>query len=399
MEPMKFEIANGDVLDVLTGFPEASFSAVLCDPPYHLTQRAGGSRGFMSAKWDGGDVAFRKETWEAVKRVLKPGAFLMAFGGTRTFHRLVCAVEDAGMEVRDAIVWMYADSRPPNLDISKAIDKVKGVKRKVVGRYKCPGMRGEWNLTKATDDRTVKTFHSSRNNLDITAPESPEAKVWAGYGTVLKPSCELVSLSMKPMAGNFVENALSVGVAGLNIDATRIPVTGGETLRGGAGGMLSHVRDGKPYGEENGYEQSPLGRWPKNVLLDDGASEMLGESFPGVDRFFYCNKSSTTERNAGLPEGTINIHSTVKPIGLAKYLASLMLPPAGRGTPRRILVPFSGSGSEMIGALAAGWDEVVGIENGGGDEKTAETHIRIAEARLKYWSQRFEEENRSVFGP
>jgi len=396
---MRYEVIHGSVPEDMASLGEASFDACLCDPPYHLTQSPRGSRGFMDAKWDGGDVAFRRGTWEAVRRLLKPGAFLMAFGGTRTFHRLVCAIEDAGMEVRDALVWLYADSRPPNLDISKGIDRAKGAKRKVVGRYRCPEMKGDWNLTRASDDRTVKSFHSTRNNLDITAPESPEAKVWAGYGTVLKPSCELVSLSMKPMPGGFVENALSVGVSGLNIDAARIPVAGGEELKGGAGGMLSHVRDGKPYGEDNGYTPSPLGRWPKNVLMDEGASRMLGDAFPGVERFFYCNKASTAERNAGVPEGMANRHPTVKPIALARYLASLMLPPAGRGAPRRILVPFSGSGSEMIGALAAGWDEVVGVENGGGDPEVARDHVSVAEARLQYWSRRLEEEGRSVFDP
>jgi len=388
---MKREIILGDALDVLPHLDAGSFDACLCDPPYHLTPDSGGKKGFMDQAWDGGDVAFRKETWEAVRRLLKPGAFLMAFGGTRTFHRLVCAVEDAGMEVRDALVWLYADSRPPNLDISKAIDRLKGAKRKVVGRYQPPGMSSPWNLTRAKDERAVNTFASSRNNLEVTAPGSPEAATWAGYGTVLKPSCELVSLSMNPMPGGFVENALSVGVAGLNIDAARIPVAVGEELKGGSGGMLSYVRDGKPYGDVNGYVPSSLGRWPKNVLLDDVASAMLGASFPGVERFFYCNKASTKERNAGLPEGTSNPHPTVKPIGLARYLASLLLPPAGRGSPRRILVPFAGVMSEAIGCVMAGWDEVVCVEECG-------EYADIGRARLEYWARRHEEESASVFG-
>ena len=295
----------------------------------------------------------------------------MAFGGSRTYHRLVCAVEDSGMEIRDTIVWLYADSRPPNLDISKAIDRVKGASRQVVGKYQPPGMKGEWRLSKAKDERTVNTFASSRNNLDVTAPATPEARLWHGYGTVLKPSCELVSLSMKPMVGNFVENAMSVGVAGLNIDAARIPAADGETS---------------------------LGRWPKNVVVDEEAASMIASSFPGVERFFYCNKASTNERNAGLPAGMINDHATVKPVALAKYLASLLLPPK-RSTPRRILVPFSGSGSEMAGAILAGWDDVVGVENGGGDDTVAKRHVAIAEARLRYWSAKFEQEEQRLFEP
>lgn len=367
---MKYKIITGDVLDVLPTLEAESFSASLCDPPYHLTSKDG-TKGFMNQAWDGGDVAFRRETWQSVMRVLKPGSFLMAFGGTRTFHRLVCAVEDAGMEVRDALVWLYADSRPPNLDISKAIDKEKGAERKVVGKYRPPEMKSEWGLKKAKDERTVKTFASSRNNLDVTAPATAEAMAWSGYGTVLKPSCELVSLSMKPMEGNFVRNALEIGVSGLNIDAARIPV--------------------------EGQDSSTIGRWPKNVLLDEGASSLLDSGFPGVDRFFYCNKASTKERNEGLPDGMTNSHSTVKPVALARYLASLLLPPKRTDRPRRILVPFSGVGSEMIGAILAGWDEVVGIENGGGDPAVAQCHVGIANKRLQYWLLKNEEDKRSVF--
>jgi site-specific DNA-methyltransferase (adenine-specific) len=361
---MDYKIINGDILDVLPTLEESSFDCSLCDPPYHLTSSSS-SKGFNNETWDGGDIAFRKETWKAVQRVLKPGSHLMAFGGTRTFHRLVCAIEDSGMEIRDALVWMYADSRPPSTDISKAIDKEKGAIRKVVGKYRPPGMKSEWNLTKAKDERTVNTFASSRNNLDITAPETPEAKLWSGYGTALKPSCELISLSMKPMAVGYVDNALNIGVAGLNIDASRLPA-----------------------------EESEIGRWPKNVLLDEAASNMVDEKFPGVNRFFYCNKVSTKERNAGLPEGMVNDHSTLKPIQLATYLAKLCLPPP-RATPRRILVPFSGVGSEMIGAILAGWDEVIGIENGGGNKEVAEKHIQIAYFRLKYWKETVD--NTSIF--
>jgi site-specific DNA-methyltransferase (adenine-specific) len=393
---VKHEVIRGDAPEVIRGLGEASFDACLCDPPYHLTSKDG-TKGFMDQKWDGGDVAFRKDTWDAVRRALKPGAFLMAFGGTRTFHRLVCAIEDAGMDVRDLVVWMYADGRPPNLDISKAIDKARGAERKVVGKYQPPGMSKPWNLSKAKDERTVNTFASSRNNLDITEPATEEARTWAGYGTVLKPSCELVSVSMRPMEAGFVENALSVGVAGLNIDAARIPVLGGEELKGGSGGRLSHFRDGKPYGDDNGYVPSPLGRWPKNVVFDEDAACMLARSFPGVERFFYCGKVTTGERNAGLPKGMVNDHPTLKPIFLTRYLASLLLPPKRASSPRRILVPFSGAGSEMIGAVLAGWDEVVGIENGGGDPEAATRIVAIANARLRHWSGKLVEESGGLF--
>lgn len=387
---MPYEIILGDVNRILPSMSGESFDACLCDPPYHLTSKAGGSKGFMDAKWDGGDVAFRKETWEAVKRVLKPGAFLMAFGGTRTFHRLVCAIEDSGMEIRDLVIWLYANGKPPSFDVSKGIDKVQGGNRKVVGKYRPPSMSGGWNLSNAQDDRTVKTFASSRNNLDITEPGTEDAKRFSGYGTSLSPSYEPVSVSMKPVVGGFVGNALSFGVSGLNIDAGRIPVKDGEELKGGSGGRLSHVRDGKSYGDENGYEQSPLGRWPKNVVVDDVAATMIGASVPGAERFFYCPKVSTRERNLGLGDSK-NTHPTMKPVELAAYLAGLCLPPPRKdGKPRRILVPFAGVMSEAIGCLVAGWDEVVAVE-------MDEGYIDVGKKRLAYWSARLNEEKRTVF--
>jgi DNA modification methylase len=353
---VKYKIIKGDVLDILPTLDAESFSAVICDPPYHLTQRLGGKVGFMGYKWDGGNISFQKEIWQAVMRVIKPGSFMMAFGGTRTYHRLVCAIEDSGMEIRDALTWLYADSRPPSLDISKAIDKRSGAARGVVGKYRPPEMTSDWNLTKAKDERTVNTFASSRNNLDITAPASDGAKLFDGYGTALKPSCEFISLSMKPMDGDFVDNALNVGVSGLNIKAGRIQVNG---------------------------DKGSAGRWPKNVLLDEGAASMVDYSFPRVDRFFYCNKVSTKERNAGLSDGFLNKHPTMKPISLTTYLAKLCLPPPRLdGQPRRILIPFSGVGSECIGAMIAGFDEVIGIEQ---DLE----YVEISKKRMKYWeSQR-----------
>jgi len=155
---------------------------------------------------------------------------------------------------------------------------------------------------------------------DITAPATPEAQRWHGYGTALKPAHEPVLVCMKPTAGTFARNAIEHGVAGLAIDAARISG----------------------------------GRWPANVILDEHAAAEL-DAQSGASRFFYCAKASRKERGEG------NTHPTVKPSALAEYLAKLILPPAGSG-PRRLLVPFSGSGSEMIGAQRAGWDHITGVE-------------------------------------
>jgi hypothetical protein len=178
------------------------------------------------------DYLFHYRWSKACFRVVKPGGLLLAFGGTRTFHRLACGIEDAGWEIRDCLMWLYGQGFPKSLDISKAIDKAAGAEREVVGRYQPPGMEKPWNLRNAKDERTVEVFASSRNNLDITAPATAAAKQWQGWGTALKPAWEPIILAMKPMDGTFAANAEKHGVAGLNIDACRIDTT--DSLNGGA---------------------------------------------------------------------------------------------------------------------------------------------------------------------
>jgi len=241
---------QGNSLRVLPLLEPERFTACVCDPPYHLTQasRKGsprtndpgtpfgrtrlGSKGFMGKTWDGGDVAFRPEFWAEVLRVLKPGAMLLAFGGTRTFHRLTCAIEDAGFEVRDCLMWLYGSGFPKSLDISKALDR---------------------------------------------AADAAAAKRWNGWGSSLKPAWEPIVLAMRPLDGTFARNARRHGVAGMNIDASRIGV--------GQGGC----RDGektaeKRYADRGSANFAPTpgprggdakGRWPANLLLDERAGEML----------------------------------------------------------------------------------------------------------------------------
>lgn len=364
-----FRLIQDDVATGCTGLPETSFDAVLCDPPYHLTTkyRGGGPTGFMEQAWDGGDVAFRPATWEAIARTLKPGAHLLTFGGTRTWHRLAVALEDAGLEIVDTLMWLYGQGWPKSLDISRVIKRA--------------------------------------------------ARAWDGYGTALKPAWEPVILARKPLDGTYAENVLTWGCGALNIDRCRIPTPKeGRSLRGGGGRLLSHRRDAKPDPgvSNNGYTPAPSGRFPANLLLDEesaaaldaqtgilksgamaaGTTRAIGNkvvyhgtktvatrkgiqaNVGGASRFFYAGKVRTGEREAGVPEG-LNTHTTLKPLALTTYLATLLLPPE-RATPRRILVPFSGAGSEMIGALLAGWETVVGLER-------EELYIPIARARLRHW--------------
>jgi site-specific DNA-methyltransferase (adenine-specific) len=387
---MTTDIINADVLDAMADMPDASFDSCFCDPPYGIS--------FMGKRWDHGVPS--KDVWAEVLRVLKPGAFLMAFGGTRTQHRLVCAIEDAGFEIRDTICYIFGSGFPKSHNIGKAIDKAAGVEREVVGR----GTSGETAGMQALGPSGIKG-----GDFDITAPATPLAQLWDGYGTALKPAYESIVVAMKPLDGTFANNAAVHGVAGLNIDAGRV---GTEDMSGQWDRKWNDNNGelGKRYSQE-GREKGktvPPGRWPANIIHD--GSEEATAGFPvtkdaSAARYFYCCKASRAERNAGC-EGleaktTLigaerhkinpmtgkpvvdvprqNIHPTVKPLSLCKYLATLTLPPE-RDTPRRLLVPFSGSGSEMIGALQAGWDHVTGIEN-----DTEHGYIEIAEARIAHY--------------
>jgi DNA modification methylase len=435
------ELYLGNCLEVLETLPENSVDTVITDPPYHLTsitKRFGAegaapaqfgtdgafaraSKGFMGKTWDGGDVAFRPETWAAVYRVLKPGGILLAMGGTRTFHRLVCAIEDAKFDVRDSIAWLYGSGFPKSFDISKGIDKQAGAEREVVG-IKRHARDGDVSGQKWTKENTHNGSNwdmgSNEKYMVDTAPATPAAQLWHGWGTALKPAMELICVAMKPIDGTFVNNALTWGVAGLWIDGGRVETDGSD---GGVWGSSNKTcQDGRifnasPNGTDYRSQQHPQGRFPANVI-HDGSDEVTGlfpqttsgnlnsghkrgdgtgNSFMGgggvvqgnyggdsgsAARFFYCAKASRSERNAGLegmeekrPDertdtamGTFvekgvgkqsNYHPTVKPLALMRYLARLTKTPTG-GV---VLDPFMGSGTTGMAAVMEGRD-FIGIE-------------------------------------
>jgi site-specific DNA-methyltransferase (adenine-specific) len=392
-------IMEGDFLSLLPTLPDNHFDAVLCDPPYHLTSRTqqgqnsrGGSackglqpaKGFMGHTWDGSDVAFRPETWMEVMRVMRPGAYLMAFGGSRTFHRMAVAMEDAGFILVDTLMWLYSTGFPKSRNVAADIDKAMGGSGQRTGPAKCNtydgAQRDPARHSNPADQSHTGDFglHSTPHGLPAVALETPEGKQWAGYGTAAKPAYEPILLCRKPGEKTYAANALKWGCGALNIDGGRIPVDG-ESLSGGAGRKLSHIRDGKPDpgAANNGYVPSPVGRCPANVMFDEAAAEMLDAQSNNASRFFYTSKVSTKERQAGVSES--NNHPTMKPLDLVRQLATLLLPPARHdGEQRRLLVPFSGSGSEMIGALLAGWDDVTGVEQ-------SEEYAGIARQRIAWW--------------
>jgi site-specific DNA-methyltransferase (adenine-specific) len=203
------ELHEGDCRVVLRGLPEGSVDAVVTDPPYEL--------GFMGRGWDRTGIAYDVAMWAECLRVLKPGGHLVAFGGTRTHHRMICAIEDAGFEVRDCLMWLYGSGFPKSLDVSKAIDKAAGAVREVVGKQRTNvGMQGG-NFTAG----------SQSGDVDITTPATPEAAQWQGFGTALKPAWEPICLARKPLAGTVAETVLAHGTGALNIDGCRIGDGGG----------------------------------------------------------------------------------------------------------------------------------------------------------------------------
>lgn len=287
------EARCGDAVEVLRGMEENSFDACLTDPPYGLE--------FMGKEWDHGVPGVA--TWIEVYRVLKPGAMLLAFGGTRTHHRLMCAIEDAGFEVRDCLMWLYGSGFPKSLDIGKALDKAAGAERTPTGvRVYADGTLGHWGVSdKYAQDSHTRSLVTGTAKL-ATAPATDAAKTWDGYGTALKPAFEIICLAMKPLDGSFAANALKWGVAGLNVDGGRIGAE--ERTYSGSGPhkikLDNHGKGDTGIGMMDGHGKdlqfSATGRWPANLLLDEEAAAMLdGQS--GI------TKDTTHTRGSGIGKG------------------------------------------------------------------------------------------------
>jgi len=360
---MSSRVICGDVLTVLGGMDDNIYHGVLCDPPYGLK--------FMGKAWDHGVPGV--DVWAEVLRVCRPGAHLLAFGGSRTFHRLVCAIEDAGWEIRDSLQWIYGSGFPKSHDVCKALDKESGTEFSAqpatgVG-FMNPNGDGGYNVTK--------------NRLVRVGGMSDLAKQWDGYNTALKPAHEPIVLARKPLDGTVANNVQKWGCGALWIAGCRV---GTEILPEVTKGVS---KIGTFEGADGNITPQRSGRWPANII-HDGSDEVVsgfpdgqppkkqriglrggspihgspaigtpdkvgvwpGDNGGSASRFFYCAKASKKERGDG------NNHPTVKPTTLTEYLARLIIPANGG----KMLVPFSGSGSEMIGALNAGWGSVTGIE-------------------------------------
>jgi site-specific DNA-methyltransferase (adenine-specific) len=403
--------------------PADSVDAIVTDPPYGLE--------FMGKAWDGFGTPLGFQTWseqwarEAL-RVLKPGGHLLAFGGTRMYHRLAAGIEDAGFEIRDTLMWLYGSGFPKSLDVSKAIDKAAGAEREVIGSRALTG-----------NGKTMKSgFHqpdgsgageTAKAELHyFTTPSTEAAKKWQGWGTALKPAVEPIVLARKPLIGTVAENVLTHGTGALNIDASRIGTE--DKFGGGAKAVSIYGSDGNYQPGPNAFVASQKGgRWPANILLDEEAAALLDEQSGvslstidktqinrkesrswftgyqvqreqrgdrgGASRFFYVAKASRAERNAGLDQrggfanrqmfgsggasldgissstATRNIHPTVKPVALMRYLIRLVTPKGGT-----VLDPFMGSGTTAVAAIGEGVNWI-------GCERDPE-YVAIIEARI-----------------
>jgi len=325
----RYTLHHGNNLDILPTIPDNSIDSIVTDPPYEL--------GFMGKKWDASGIAYSVDLWTECLRVLKPGGHLLAFGGTRTYHRMTVAIEDAGFEIRDSIHWLYGSGFPKSLDVSKAIDKAAGAEREVVGR----DGRSANESWLGTAKRGETGF--GIGEWDITAPATDAAKRWEGWGTALKPAHEPIVLARKPLDGTVANNVLQHGTGALNIDGCRIPTD--DRFGGGAKGT-SGFADG--YEHDGWTPGNTSGRWPANVIIDDWITD-TEDDWP---RYFYCAKPSKAERNTGAD----NKHPTVKPLALMRYLIRLITPPDGI-----VLDPFAGSGTTLAAAIIEG-HHPIGIE-------------------------------------
>lgn len=384
------DLRCGNNLDLLPTLPDCSIDACVCDPPYEL--------GFMGRKWDSSGIAYNVDLWRQVLRVLKPGGHLVAFGGTRTYHRMTCAIEDAGFEIRDCLGWLYGSGFPKSLDVSKAIDKAAGAERDVVGSYK-----GASNIGKGSTNSYITTESGRSTDVQITAPATDAAKQWQGWGTALKPAWEPAVLARKPLDGTVAANVLAHGTGAINVDGCRVGNNERPLILSTASRPPLNTFGGSLNGSVDAGTTTQ-GRWPANILHDgsDEAEEVFSDDGNGsASRFFYSAKTAVWEREAGLDDlprktageltnradgsaaldsprsgagrasqGRANIHPTVKPVDLMRWLVRLVTPPGGV-----VLDPFTGSGSTGMAATLEGFG-FVGFE-------LDPHHVEIARRRIE----------------
>ena len=440
-----YKLYQGNMLDLLEVIYPNSIDSIITDPPYGLTsitKRFGKedsaecqygkdgsfqrlSKGFMGKEWDGSGIEYNIETWEKCYEVLKPGGYLLAFGGSRTFHRIACAIEDAGFEIRDTIMWLYGSGFPKSHNIGLDIDKLNG----------CPD-RGH-RIAIANRHHPDGTLEPNGENLPPYETKTEEAHKWKGWGTALKPSFEPIIVARKPLEGTVAKNCLKWGVGGINIDECRV---GNEEMKAQVSGKTSRAFQSEKTTTAGGKGIDHIGRFPANTIItyDETDFEEVCGGFPNTKsnyekpnanhtfkgnkdaftygykmrygsgyedsgsaaRYFYCAKASKKDRDEGLDtfnEEKVNdgrqtpidnafqrgetlrrnTHPTVKPTELMQYLVRLVTPNGAT-----ILDPFNGSGSTGKAVMYENKErnknyKYIGIE-------LTEEYLPISKARIEY---------------
>ena len=413
-----YELYNGDMLDMKEVIKDNSIDSIVCDPPYGLTsitKRFGKegsaaaqygkdgsfsrlSKGFMNESWDGSGIEYNVEAWRKCYDVLKPGGYLLVFGGSRTFHRIACAIEDAGFEIRDTIMWLYGSGFPKSMNLGLKMDKKFG--------FPDRGHR----IAMASRFHPDGTFEPNGEELSSYEAKTELGKLWQGWGTSLKPAYEPIIVARKPFKGSLVDNVIENGVGGINIDECRVGEEHFEQQQ-------QHVQTKGIYGDKVLLAKSYDGRFPANVILtydENDFNEVCGgmpdENGLSASRYFYCAKASRKDRDEGLElefsevkttDGCIranketarkfgansslrrNIHPTVKPTELMQYLVRLVSPSGAT-----ILDPFMGSGSTGKAVMFENRErnvdyKFIGIE-------LTEKYLPIAKARIDYALNQYE---------
>lgn len=350
-ENKDYKLYEGNMLDMLEVIAPNSIDSIVTDPPYELN--------FMNKGWDNTGIAFQPSTWLKCLEVLKPGGYLLAFGGSRTFHRIACAIEDAGFEIRDTIMWLYGSGFPKSMNLGKAIEsKLVNGSANTKDWKSLDGTKiesGNWGMNKLGADLGYRERAYDEDNhlrVDKVDYQTEAGKKWDGWGSALKPSYEPIIVARKPFDGTLVDNVLKYGVGGYNIDECRV---GNDVIKGGTmpdfrdvGKKQKEVsgQDKLTFGQVEGAERLPLddhvGRFPANTILtydDTDFDEVCGglpetssqktnsplldirgnnynNSHKNLDisyergyddsgsaaRYFYCAKASKKDREEGLDQ-------------------------------------------------------------------------------------------------
>ena len=421
-----YKLYHWNMLDLWEVIESWTIDSIVTDPPYELN--------FMGKGWDNSGIAFQPDTWKKCYDALKPWGYLLAFGGSRTFHRIACAIEDAGFEIRDTIMWLYGSWFPKSMDIEKAINKRDGVE------FTSKPASWVWFMNNKDDG-----YHNTLNQLEQVGESSETALKRAWWGTALKPSYEPIIVARKPLEWSCTDNVIKYGVGGINIDECRVG-TEEKTYTIKENWFWDNFMDDnrKPSWKE--YEKTVTGRFPANTILTYDESDFdevclwfpktkirfeerndkhdfkgnkeaftywykkrIGSWFNdewSASRYFYCAKASKRDRDEWLDgfddksggtfqfrqDGSLdwkvpqrkNTHPTVKPTDLMQYLVRLVTPKWWT-----VLDPFNWSGSTWKAVMYENKDrhknyKYIWIE-------LTDEYLPIAKARIEYVINKVEE--------